>query len=128
MRFQTLRLRSLSGADRARLRGMPSHPVHAAALDTMHRYAEGRIILARAPRHDGVQGYLTYHELDPDTVMLDYLYSPWGGGCGTRLVRRFEEGHVGKKAVLMCTVPARPFYERLGFAEDGHFFMLTKRL
>lgn len=126
--MQTLRIRSLSAVDRVRLRGLPSHPVHAAALDTMHRYSEGRIIVARALDRDDIRGYLTYHSLNADTVMLDYLYSPWGGGCGSGLVHKFEAGHVGSKAVLMCTVNARPFYQRLGYEVDGHFFMLSKRL
>lgn len=127
MQLQTLRIRALSGVDRARLRSMPQHPVHHAALATMHNYAEGRIILARAA-DDAIRAYLTFHDVDPRTVMLDYLYSPFGGGCGTRLVRRFEGCHVGKKAVLMSTIRAVPFYKRLGYDVDAHFYMLTKQL
>ena len=128
-RVQTLRLRNLSAVDRSRLRRMPVHPVHASAMDAMHAYAEGRIVVARDVSDD-IRGYLTYHDMHhtDNAVMLDYLYSPWGGGCGTRLMHRFESMNVGKTVLLMPTIRAVPFYERLGYRVDSRNFMLTKHL
>lgn len=137
VRFTTLRLRALSRADATRLRRMPLHPVHTAAMRWMD-LSDGdwmrldcanrvRLMLAREVTTDAVRGYLAYHLLDPVTVMLDYLYSPHGGGTGTKLMDKFEAGQAGKTVLLMATAGALAFYTKRGYDADG-VYMLSKRL
>lgn len=128
-RIQTVRIRSLARADIARLNSLPLHPIHARALETLHRYQdEGRIMLARETATDALRGYLTYHRISDSRVMVDYLYSPWAGqGTATQLMDRFELAHAGMTAVLMTTVAALKFYQRRGYVVDESY-MFYKRL
>ncbi len=133
-----VRIGCLTRADVARLRALPPHPVHAAALDSLPRYPQGRILLAGDPDIEtnkttqstkrGLRGYLTYHDVNPYVVQLDYLYSPYPGHrTATRLMDLFEGSNAGKTAVLMTTVAAMTFYQRRGYAINTAF-MFSKNL
>lgn len=128
-RIHTVRLRALAREDLARLLRLPAHPVHASAMRTLGRYAgAGKIMLAREPESDELRGYLSFHRINPATVMLDFLYCPYPReGTGTQLMDRFEAQHAGMTAVLMSTSCATGFYARRGYDAD-HPYMFSKQL
>lgn len=141
VRIQTVRAASLCPADISRLRALPAHPVHLAAMEALDRAAAAaarapprdpprapHMMLAREMAADELRGYLAYHRINSHTVMLDYLFSPYGGhGIGTLLMDRFEGAHGGLTAVLMTTASALGFYQRRGYTVNAAY-MLSKEL
>lgn len=131
--IQPVRLRGLTRLDHSRLRALPMHPVHSAALDSIDRGGfreQGRALLARDG--DDLCGYLMYHALDSSathgSTMLDFLYSPYPRqGVATQLMDRFESAHQGATICLLPTVPAMGFYQQRGYRSNWDY-MLSKKI
>lgn len=132
IRIQTVRATGLCAADLSRLRALPAHPVHWAAMGALDRAAQWPterrpgfdVMLAREMTTDDLCGYLAYHRVNSRTVMLDYLYSPYRGrGTGTRLMDDFEACHPGLTAVLMTTASALAFYQRRGYCVNAAYLL-----
>jgi GNAT superfamily N-acetyltransferase len=106
------------------LRGLLAQPEHAAWI--VEEGGEPVAYAAVGPSRD--------EDALPDTGELGALYvlPPWSGrGLGRLLLRHAEKGlrargHARATLwVLEANAPARRFYERAGWAWDGHFRTLS---
>lgn len=122
-------LRALSVGDVARLRALPSHPVHAVAMRAIENKQHARIVQMYDP---GLEGYLVFHQASANLVCLDYLYVPSPRKHrGTKLLKAFEH-HIGwqhgqMNISVMATLGARDFYLKNGYSPDhSHALRLLK--
>lgn len=119
----TKAMRLVNAGDLARLRALPAHPVHGAALKVMARPkaadSQDSIMLLYS-RHDHaltLRAYLMYQMVHEHLVVVDGMYSPYRGrGNGTSLLAALEQRMPSNTTVALVSHPdTTAFFEKRGY-------------
>lgn len=117
-------LRLVGTPDLARLRALPQHPVHAAAVRAMANpqqrpCAEDALMMLYSRGREGLdlRAYLMYQRVRDSLVVIDGMYSPYRGrGHATSLLAALERRVPNGTTLALVSQPdTTAFFERRGY-------------
>lgn len=109
----------VGAADLARLRALPHHPVHAAAVRVLasrpHTPDDSLMLLYSRPMD--LRAYLMFQRVRDRLVVIEGMYSPYGGrGHGSCLLDALERRLPGGTTLALVSQPdSAAFFESRGF-------------
>ena len=116
-------MRLVGARDMARLRALPQHPVHSAAVKAMaaprHHGDDDSVMMLYSRGLEGLtlRAYLMYQHVHDHLVVIDGVYSPYRGrGHGSALLTALEKRvPTGTTVALVSHPDTTAFFEKRGY-------------